>query len=175
MDEFRRPAAFLDRDGVINVDRGYVGDARHFELIDGAADAIAHLNRSGYLVFVVTNQSGIGRGYFKEEAYMRVTEHMRTLLAEAGAHIDDIRHCPYHPEADRAEYRIDHPWRKPSPGMINDILNCWEVDLESSFLIGDSERDLEAAAAAGIKGYHFSGGNLYEFLKAVKPDIVQAS
>ncbi len=173
MDDVRRPAAFLDRDGVINVDRGYVGEVENFEFVDGAVDAIAHLNRSGYLVFVVTNQSGIGRGYFKEEAYRRITDHMRAILAEAGAHIDDIRYCPYHPEAKREEYRMNHPWRKPSPGMINDLLRCWAVDLEESFLIGDSKRDLDAAAAAGIKGYLFQGGNLSDFLKSINPDIKQ--
>lgn len=166
-----KPGAFLDRDGVINVDRGYVGRASDVELIDGAAEAISLLNRSGYLTFVVTNQSGIGRGFFTEADFHAVTAHMTALLARQGAHIDDIRYCPYHPDADVARYRARHPWRKPAPGMILDLLDNWEIDVSSSFLIGDSSRDLKAAEAAGITGYLFHGGNLLEFLKTVKPEL----
>jgi D-glycero-D-manno-heptose 1,7-bisphosphate phosphatase len=166
-----RPAAFLDRDGVINVDRGFVGCSSNFSLIDGAAEAISLLNRSGYLVFVVTNQSGIGQGYYPEADFGALTAYMASLLAEHGAHIDDIRHCPFHPEAKIGRYRAHHPWRKPAPGMILDLLRCWDVDVKSSFLIGDSVRDLEAAKAAGIRGYLFEGGNLIHFLKTVKPEL----
>jgi D-glycero-D-manno-heptose 1,7-bisphosphate phosphatase len=161
-----KPGAFLDRDGVINVDRGYVGRTSDFDLIDGAADAISLLNRSGYLVFVVTNQSGIGRGYFTEADFLEVTAYMTTLLAQQGACIDDIRYCPYHPDAQIARYRAHHSWRKPAPGMILDIFEKWEIDVDSSFLIGNSARDLEAAEGAGISGYFFKGGNLLEFLKS---------
>ena len=165
------PAVFLDRDGVINVDRGYVGRPADFFLIDGAAEAISLLNQSGYLVFVVTNQSGIGRGLYTEADFEVVTAHMRSLLAERGAYIDDIRHCPFHPEAKIARYRQQHPWRKPAPGMILDILLHWEVDIESSFLIGDSPRDVAAATAAGIDGYLFDGGDLLSFVQKVKPEL----
>ena len=168
-----KPAAFLDRDGVINIDRGYVGRVGDFELIEGAAEAISALNRSGYLVFVVTNQSGIGRGYFTEADFLEVTAHMNTLLARRGAHIDDIRYCPYHPTAKLARYRAHHSWRKPAPGMILDILQKWEVDLDSSFLIGNSARDLDAAQAAGINSFLFQEGNLLDFLQstALKIDL----
>ncbi|WP_431235201.1 hypothetical protein ACQ856_12235 [Mycolicibacterium psychrotolerans] len=84
-----------------------------FELIEGAAEAISLLNRSGYLVFVVTNQSGIARGYFTESDFFEVTAYMNALLAQGEARIDDIRYCPYHPDADIASYRACHPWRKP--------------------------------------------------------------
>ena len=166
-----RPGAFLDRDGVINVDRGFVGRLSDFALIDGAAEAISLLNRSGYLVFVVTNQSGIGRGYYTEADFGALTAYMTSLLAQHEAHIDDIRHCPFHPDATVARYRAHHPWRKPSPGMILDLLGCWEVDVNSSFLIGNSIRDLEAAKAAGIEGYLFEGGNLLHFLRTIKPEL----
>ena len=168
-----RPGAFLDRDGVINVDHGYIGRSADFELIGGAAEAISLLNRSGYLVFVVSNQSGIARGYFAEADLLEVNEYMRMLLGERGAHIDDIRYCPYHPDANIARYRASHPWRKPSPGMILDLLEHWEVDINSSFLIGDSLRDLAAAESVGIDGYLFPGGNLLDFLKMVRPELVQ--
>jgi D-glycero-D-manno-heptose 1,7-bisphosphate phosphatase len=166
-----RPGACLNRDGVINVDRGYVGRVTNFELIDGAAGAISLFNRSGYLVFVVTNQSGIGQGYYTEADFAALTTYMNSLLAQHDGHIDDIRHCPFHPEAEIGRYRAHHPWRKPAPGMILDILECWEVDVHSSFLIGNSSRDLDAAKAAGINGYLFEGGNLLFFLKAIKPEL----
>ena len=166
-----RPAAFLDRDGVINVDRGFVGRADDFALIDGAAQAISLLNQAGYLVFVVTNQSGIGHGYFTEDDFFALTEHMKSQLAQHGAHIDDLRHCPFHPDANVDRYRYVHPWRKPAPGMIIDLLEHWDVDVNASFLIGDSARDIAAAESAGIAGYLFEGTNLLEFLKAIRPQL----
>ena len=169
------PAVFLDRDGVVNVDHGYIGTTKDFELVDGAAQTVALLNRSGYLVFIVTNQSGIGQGYFSESDYEAVTAHMNMLLAREGALINDIRHCPYHPDAQIERYRAQsHPWRKPAPGMILDILDNWDVDVTSSFLIGDSPRDLEAAAAADIDGHLFEGGNLLSFLRTIRPALVDA-
>ena len=165
------PAAFLDRDGVINIDRGFVGRLSDFTLIEGAAEAISLLNRRGYRVFVVTNQSGIGRGYYTEADFAAVTACMHSLLARRGAYIDDIRHCPFHPDATVERYRVDHPWRKPAPGMILDILSYWDVDVNASFLIGDSLRDLEAARAAGIQGYLFEGGDLRDFLTRIKPEL----
>lgn len=167
----RRRAAFLDRDGVINVDRGYVGRIEDFSLVEGAAEAIALLNREEYLVFVVTNQSGIGHGYYSEKDYLAVTAYMTSLLAQQSAHIDDIRHCPFHPDAEIHRYRSTHPWRKPAPGMVLDLLSNWNVDTDSSFLIGDSPRDIDAASAAGIRGYLFEGGNLLQFLKKIKPEL----
>lgn len=166
-----RPGAFLDRDGVINVDRGFVGHPQDFVLVDGAAEAISLLNHSGYLVFVVTNQSGIGHGYYTEADFEALTDHMSSLLAQNNAHIDDIRHCPFHPDAKISRYRSHHPWRKPAPGMILDLLDSWEVDVKSSFLIGDSVRDVESATAAGIKGYLFRGGDLLQFLKSILPEM----
>lgn len=166
-----RPAAFLDRDGVVNVDRGYVGQPRDFSLVEGAAQAISLLNRNDYLVFIVTNQSGIGQGYYTENDYLAVTAYMNSLLAERGAHVDDMRHCPFHPDAAILGYRTPHPWRKPEPGMILDLLSHWEVDKYLSFLIGDSARDIEAATAAGIRGYLFEGGNLLHFVNKIKPEL----
>jgi D-glycero-D-manno-heptose 1,7-bisphosphate phosphatase len=166
-----RPAAFLDRDGVINVDGGFIGSTDDFVLIDGAAQAIALLNRCGYYVFVVTNQSGIGQGYYSECDFQEVTRYMNKLLADEGARITDIRHCPFHPNAAIENYRSVHPWRKPAPGMILDLLKHWDVDLKSSFLIGDSARDLDAASAVGIDAHLFTGGNLMDFLTSIKPEL----
>lgn len=159
-----RPAAFLDRDGVINVDAGHVGTIERFEFIPGAPDAIRKLNNAGYYVFVVTNQAGIAKGYYSEADHLALMAHMSEQLRTMGAHIDDHRYCPYHPAALDDRYRADHPWRKPGAGMLHDLMSHWQVDLERSFLIGDMPHDLEAASRARVKGFRFEERNLLEFI-----------
>ena len=162
-----KPAAFFDRDGVINLDHGYVASPDRFELVEGAARAIRLCRDAGYLVFVVTNQAGVAQGYFQEQAVTALHDHMRALLAADGALIDDVRYCPHHPDAKHPAYRQDCSCRKPQPGMILDLAKSWSLDLAHSFLIGDKESDLEAAARAHVRGFFYSEGPLDRFVAGV--------
>lgn len=162
-----RPALFLDRDGVLNEDHGYVHSWADFHWVRGAREAVAAFNRAGWLVFVVTNQSGIGRGYYTEAAMHALHARMAAALAEAGGWIDAVYYCPQHPDATLQAYRHpDPPDRKPNPGMILRAMADWPVDRAGSILVGDKPADIEAAARAGVRGLLFPGGDLGAFLAA---------
>lgn len=165
-DQPLKPALFLDRDGVLNEDRGYVARWADFQWIDGARETVAAFNRAGWLVIVVTNQSGVGRGYYTEDDMHALHARMLEELAAAGGHIDGFYFAPHHPESKLERYRHpDHPDRKPNPGMILKALQEWPIDREASFLVGDKPSDLEAALRAGVRGVLFTGGDLRVFLK----------
>lgn len=166
-EQLRRPAVFLDRDGVLNTDTGYPHRPDQIEWIEGAHDAVKMLNDRGYFVFVVTNQGGIAHGYYQEETVGQLHQWMNAELAKSGAHIDDWRYCPFHPDAAVSAYRAPHPWRKPCAGMLLDLMKHWPIDHAGSFLIGDRETDMKAARNARIPGYLFTGGSLAEFVTGI--------
>lgn len=158
-----RPALFLDRDGTLNVDTGYLHEIDRLEWIDGAIDCVKRFNDRGWWVIVVTNQSGIARGFYTEEDMRTLHDKMSSDLAEAGAHIDAWYHCPYHPEGSVEAYRKDSFDRKPKPGMLMQAMGDFPIIREKSFLIGDSQRDIDAAHAAGVGGFLYKEGNLAVF------------
>ncbi len=163
----KREAVFFDRDGVLNIDKGYVYRTEDFIWIEGAKEAIKLLNDLGYLVIIVTNQSGIARGYYEEKDVYNLHQWMRKELFKTDAHIDGIYYCPHHPQAIIDKYRKDCQCRKPAPGLILQAINELSINKRNSFLIGDNERDIEAAKSAGIDGYLFRTKNLLSFTKKI--------
>jgi len=161
-----RPALFLDRDGVLNEDSGYVHRWEDFRWIPGAREAIADFVAAGWWVIVVTNQAGVARGYYAEADVRRLHHQVNRSLAEVGARIDAFYYCPHHPDAVVARYRDPDPLdRKPNPGMLLKALAEWPINRERSIMVGDNDSDLEAARRAGVLGLKFEGGNLKQFLE----------
>ena len=162
-----RPAVFLDRDGTINVDHGYVGTPDRFEWVDGALAAVRMATEAGWHVFVVTNQSGIARGLYDEAALEALHGWMADTIRAAGGTVDDLRYCPFHEDATVPRYRHASPWRKPAPGMILDLIERWSLDPGQCVLIGDQPTGMQAAEAAGIRGRLFQGGNLADLVESL--------
>lgn len=162
-----RPAAFLDRDGVLIEDTGYPHKPAEARWVPGAAEAVRALRGAGMLVFVVTNQAGVARGFYGEADVRAMHAWMAAEMARrAGplARADAWEFCPHHPEAPLAAYRRDCRRRKPRPGMIEDLCARFPVDRARSFLVGDRETDVAAARAAGVAGHLFAGGDLAAFV-----------
>ncbi len=139
----KQKAIFLDRDGVINVEKDYLYKIEDFEFIDGLFDALRYLKSLGFLFFVITNQSGIGRGYYTIEDFDRLTQWMKQRFAEENIIISQVEFCPHAPE-------VDCECRKPKIGMIQNIARNFQIDFENSWLIGDKESDIQCAINSGI-------------------------
>lgn len=169
-----KPAAFLDRDGVINVDYGHVGKKNDIKYVKDSLQAIRYLKKLGFRVFVVTNQAGIAKGLYSKSDYIECMDKIAEDLKKYNVKIDDIRYCPFHKDAViEAYYHEDHPWRKPNPGMILDILDHWPTCLKSSFLVGDNKSDVVAAENSNIKGYIFKQNqSLLNFIKTI-PEVIK--
>ena len=167
-----RKAVFFDRDGTLNVDTKYLHRIEDFLWIDGAQDAIKFCNDNGYIVIVITNQSGIARGYYDENAVHKIHKWMNMELAKNGAHLDDIFFCPHHIDGVIEKYKKICDCRKPEAGMLNAAVNKYKINRAQSFFVGDSEIDMECAKNAGIIGIRYTGGNL---LKLIEKNIPVAS
>ena len=159
-----KKAVFFDRDGTLNEEVHYLHKIEDFKWIEGAIDAIKYCNDNGYLAIVITNQSGVARGFYPESDIMKLYDWMNADLAKHGAHLDGIYYCPHHTTGKVKEYAIDCDCRKPKPGMLLKAQKEHDIDLKSSYLIGDSARDVECAEAAGVKGIMYKGGNLYQYI-----------
>ena len=160
-----RPALFLDRDGVLNVDHGYVGSQDRWEWVAGAREAVALATGHGWHVFIVTNQAGVARGLYGEAEVGSLQAWVADELRRAGGTLDDWRHCPYHSEAKLESFRKESDWRKPAPGMLLDLIQVWELDPRRCLMVGDRDSDMQAAKAAGVAGHLFAGGDLLEFVR----------
>ena len=154
-----RRAAFVDRDGVLNEDHGYVGRAEDFRWLPGAIDALKRLQDAGWALVVITNQSGIARGFYTEADFARLCEHVGAELAARGVRLAAIEHCPHLPDAAVAAYRRDCDCRKPAPGMILRAARALDIDLTASWLFGDKASDIAAGRAAGVGRCWLIGDN----------------
>ncbi|WP_305043773.1 D-glycero-beta-D-manno-heptose 1,7-bisphosphate 7-phosphatase [Geoalkalibacter sp.] len=164
-----RRAVFLDRDGTINVEKDYLFRPADFEFIPGAPEAIARLNRDGYLVVVVTNQSGVARGFFGIEEVRLLHEHLQRRLAAQGAAVDAFYLCPHHPEQGLGPYKIDCDCRKGQPGMLLQAAAEHGIDLTRSFMVGDKLADVQAGRRAGCRSLLVLTGYGREDAKKLQP------
>ncbi|HUD70318.1 MAG TPA: HAD family hydrolase [Dongiaceae bacterium] len=153
-----RPAIFMDRDGTVCEEVGYVNHVSRSRLLPGSAEAVRLVNEAGYVAVLVTNQSGVARGLFDEALVRAVHEQLARSLADAGARLDAFYFCPHHPREGHAPYRVDCECRKPRPGMLTRAAREHDLDLAASWMIGDSLVDLEAGAAAGASTVHVLTG-----------------
>ena len=164
-----KSAAFFDRDGTINIDKGYVYLIEDFEWITYSKEAIKFLNDHNYYVFIVTNQSGIGRGYYSERDVKKLHKYMNHDLKKISAHIDDFFYSPFHPDAITNKYDKLSNLRKPKTGMLELAYSKWRFDKKSSFMIGDNIKDVECGENFGIDSYLFESNkiSLLELIKKI--------
>lgn len=160
-----KKAVFFDRDGTLNVDIHYLHRPEDFIWIEGAREAIKYVNDQGYLAILVTNQSGIARGYYPEEDVRKVYDWMNAELARIGAHLDALFFCPHHPEGKVPAYTKVCDCRKPATGMIDKACEAYRIDRSKSYFVGDSDGDMECADRANLTGIRYTSGSLLRRLK----------
>lgn len=159
------PGVIFDRDGVLNVDHGYVHKAEQLEWIPGAREIIARLNRAGFVVVVATNQSGVARGFYTLDQLHAFHDHMQSRFEELGGRIHRFYSAPFHDEGAVPEFIVaDHPDRKPNPGMLLSAIRDFGLDPARTLMVGDRGSDMEAARRAGVHGAHYKGGDLEAFV-----------
>ena len=158
-------AVFFDRDGTLNVDIAYLHRPEDFVWIEGAQEAIKYVNDKGYLAILVTNQSGVARGYYPEEDVKAVYAWMNRALAPKGAHLDALFYCPHHPQGKIPAYTQTCNCRKPATGMVDAACSQFGIDRTKSFFVGDSASDMECAVRAGLQGIKYTSGSLLNCIK----------
>ena len=156
----KNKCVFLDRDGVINVDKGYISNISNFKIYPGVGKAINFLNKKKYLVIIITNQSGIGRGLIKKKQLSLIHNHLKNTIKKNNAKIDDIYFCPYHPIFGKGKYKKRSADRKPGSGMLKKAIKKWNIDNSKSFMIGDKITDKLAAKGVKVKFYYKKDNNL---------------
>ena len=154
----KRRAVFIDRDGTISEEVGYINHVSRFRLFPYAASAIKHLNENGWLAIVITNQAGVARGYFSEDTIHAVHKAMTNELKRNGAQLDAIYYCAHHPSVGEPPYRLDCDCRKPKPGLISRAVKDFGINLEESWMVGDRYSDVELARNAGINSMFVMSG-----------------
>ena len=162
--------AFLDRDGVINsskINKGYISNIKDFKWIKGSKQTIKYLKSKNYKIIIVTNQSGIARGYFSFKDVYKLHKYVKSELKKIGTYVDKIYFCPYHVDGIIKKYKKKSILRKPNIGMFLKTNKIWKVDKKNSFMIGDQLTDMQFAKKAGIKGYLFDQANLYKFVRKI--------
>jgi D-glycero-D-manno-heptose 1,7-bisphosphate phosphatase len=147
----KRPAVFIDRDGTINEQMGYINHVSRFVMFPWSAEAIRLLNRHQYLAIVVSNQSGVARGYYPIALVEEVHDYMRLLLEKKGAFVDAIFYCPHYPRGNVPEYSIECNCRKPRTGLIETACEAFDIDMKNSYMVGDRYSDIELAIRSGLK------------------------
>tara|TARA_B100000035_G_C21035576_1_gene570734 strand:- start:4511 stop:5041 length:531 start_codon:yes stop_codon:yes gene_type:complete len=168
MKKKKTKVAFLDRDGVLNISsikNGYIGYIKDFKWVSGAKRAIKLIKKNNYKVVIVTNQSGIARGYFSLRDVYKLHRFLKNELIKFGTSIDKVYFCPYHKDGIIKKYKKNSMMRKPNNGMFIKASKVWRIDKKNSFMIGDQKTDIDFAIRSKIKGYLFNKKNLYDFVK----------
>ena len=167
----KKPAVFMDRDGTVNEQMGYINHLDRFVLLPEVGKAIRLLNEAGYLAIIVSNQSGVARGYFPIDLVHRVHEKMKALIKKEGAILDGIYFCPHYPNGKVPPYGMACDCRKPRPGLIGEACKSFDIDMENSYVVGDRCTDIEMAHEAGLKGIMVKTGYGMGDLEYVFPEL----